>query len=411
MDNPTRQTTRACLESAVTSLEEPPLLRGWRACVLVLLSGLAGFCVFVLTPAAGFWSELSHYVLIGGLAGGLANWCSARVLQHLPGRWHSSSEVAPEPPEVAMEVEDHLPVSGSTAIDPAQQVSAWLVKKENASDLAAMLIDRLPVIKSVMNDVVFREQITLTLGDKVQGITWAPLLRRSWSIVNTSPEFNRLLARTTDGIVDYLFANRKWIENTVERENVWWLPSAADRRITNAILTALEQYFADLNSPASQSRSAFLAAVERMAVDFVSAQETAAQSSAMIERLAADPMIQAELNSVWQQFSDELVLAADRNGPRPGLADQLASLIVSFGHILATHDGLHRLLNELIVRTEQAPRRDEAAGPPPAAVQEEAAANGRHSGHFDSWTVRRSDIAGAFVGALVGCCAFLLSLL
>jgi hypothetical protein len=342
------------LGSAKALLEEFVLPKDMRAAVAVPLS-VAVCCSFAFFhPAADFWGQLARYALVAALAGGVVQWPSLRVFsrRRLAKPSASVSSVPDRGDDGASPPPEQLaPVPRATSrqsTDFAALAAAWLSCEANASRVAALLIDRLPAIVSFIEQQELWDKIAQGLARNLGGADFGPVLRHAVGLAADSPEFDLLFGRMIDGVLDLAFANWKRLQDAVQRENMWWMPRSMDRRITNAILRAFEEFAEGLRSPDSEGRLALRALVEHLADELAATQQRVAEAGVIKSGLAINPLIQGWLNSAWAQARQEMLqMAAQRDGesvPR----SRLTSLLVNAGHVVAEDPALRQVMNQFI---------------------------------------------------------------
>jgi hypothetical protein len=342
------------LDSAKAFLGEFAMPSGGPAAVAVPLSAAVCCSLAFLEPAPGFWGQLARYALVAALAGGVTFWLSLRVSSRRQATQRSSDipsvpdrggDGAPARPEPLAPVPQ---TTSGQSTDFAAHAAAWLSCEANASRVAALLINRLPAVVSLVEERELWEKIARSLASNLGSADLGPTLRRTARQAMESRDFDLFLGSVIDGVLDLAFANWKRLQDAVERENLWWMPRSMDRRITNAILRAFEEFAEGLRSPDSEGRQALIALVEQLADGLAAAQARIAETGVLESRLAANPLVQGWLNSAWAQARQEILEVAEQHDGESALQGRLTSLLVNAGHMLADDAALRQWVNQFI---------------------------------------------------------------
>lgn len=395
-----------------------------RAALALLLAMGALFLLTFLATEPGFWILLTRQSIEAGLAGGLADWFAVTALFRRPLGLPipHTGIVEQEKDHVARSVggfvernflSPTLIAARVQGIDPAKRIAVWLTSDANAQRLAERLVEGLPTIVTAVEDQGLREFVARTLGDELRHIEFAPVLGRTLEVLSRSGETDLLFERMLDGLLDLVFDNAGRIEDAIEKRQAWWAPRSMDRRITNAILTGIEDFVEELRAPDSANRVALRGAVERMVSNLLQSQDQRAQMEALKHRLIADPDIQAWLKSIWGQVRSTILVDPARSGDGSTAGVSVRLFLQSCGRALVSDRRLQHHINEIVT----------------AAVQNTAMLLRGGIGAYIADVVRGWDartiadrmelaiganlqfirINGTLVGALAGCGLFLLS--
>jgi uncharacterized membrane-anchored protein YjiN (DUF445 family) len=402
-------------------------LRNARRVALGLLLGMAaGFLLTFLVAVPGFWTFLARHSIEAGLAGGLADWFAITALFRKPlGLPIPYTGIVEEQKDrIGRTVGDfvernflspELIADRMQAIDPASRIANWLTSGSNAQDLVNHIAGQIPTVIPIMGHHELHTFLARALGDEIGKIDIAPVLGRALRVLSNSEGSNILLDRLLDGLLDIAFDNAERINNAITRHNVWWMPRSMDRRITNAILIALEDFVADLRAENSASRLAMRATIERIAINLIESEEHREQVERLRQRLVADNDVQIWLNSIWCQLRNAIIVDSQETNTESSIWLSFVSILQRWGHTLAADPELTGRVNEFIA----------------SAAQKATMRLHGEVGDYIADVVRRWDartiadrmeltiganlqfirINGTLVGALVGCCLFLASFL
>lgn len=371
---------------------------------------------------ADFWILLARAGSEAALVGGLADWFAVTALFRRPlGLPIPHTAVVIRNKDrigqgIGTFVEQHildpaLIIGRLRDAQAARRLGLWLSRPRNAAIAAERITSALPVLLNGLSDREVREFFREALSHQMGKVDLAPLLGAILRLLRESHRHQELFDLLLVGARDYLLANEEHVYQAVESRSSWWVPSRVDRKVAHAVLRGIADLLMEMGQRDHDVRRKFDEAVEHLTDELDHSPQIAARVSAIREQVLGSPEVQAYLGSIWDKI--KATLAEGHSDPewpfRQGLADMLQSLGVTLAKDSAMQTWLDQRLENL-VRAGLSPFRMEIgrfiAGVVRGWEADTIASRIEGAVGRDLQYIR---INGTVVGALVGCCLFLVS--
>lgn len=401
---------------------EPPKTRYGRSATLLLVGVAAIFVGISQVEEPGFWLLLARAGSEAALVGGLADWFAVTALFRRPlGLPIPHTAVVTRNKDrigqgLGTFVEQHI-------LDPtliiarlqeariAHRAGMWLSQPANAAKAADRITAALPLLLSGMSDRQVRDFLSRALSHQMAQVNLAPLLGTVLRLLRESHRHQDLFDRILAATRDYLLANEEHVYRAVEGRSSWWVPARIDRKVAQAVLRGIADLLAEMGDRDHDVRRKLDQAIEQLIDDLDHSPQLAARVSAIRDQVLGSAEVQAYLGSVWDGIKEAVAQGhSDPAWPfRQGLADMLRSLGTALANDPAIQDWVDQRLENL-VHAALSPFRAEIGRFIADVVRgwEADTITARIEGAVgrDLQYIR---VNGTVVGALVGCCLFLIS--
>ena len=331
---------------------------------LLVLVAVLWLLTFVL-PVPGWPLALARAGAEAALVGGLADWFAVTALfRHPLGLPIPHTAIIPRRKDelgrgLARFIESNflapdLLAAKLRSLGLAKRLAIWLQGPAASAALAARLMALLPWAVDAMRDANVRGFFRTALYQRLRAADAAPLLGRVLAAVTASGQHQQVLDHLVGGVREWLAAQSPAVHEIVDQKSSWWVPRRVDQYIADNLLTGVDEKLAELATPGTPARAELGRRwdewIDRLQHDPAWAEKL----RAALDRLLADPSVQAWLEQAWDDLRHWL---AD---PGEGLQTGLAGALRSLGQALANDAAMQARLDarlESVLVEELAPHR------------------------------------------------------
>src|SRR5574337_76009 len=310
----------------------------------LLLVMVAVFVGTWLAPNPDFVLSLLHAASEAGIVGGLADWFAVTALfRHPLGLPIPHTAILPTSKDrigraLGAFVErsfltEAVLLPRLRAAEPGRRLAEWLSAPANAALIAEPLVAAMPQIVKALENPELRDFLNQAVGDQLRSLKVAPMVGRVLAVLTRSGEADALFERAVDIARAWIEDNRGEIDRLVGERSRWWIPTAIDRRIANAIVEGLAEILERLHERDSDARKKLGEAVAKFIADLIRSRERRRELNEAWRRLVQRPEIRAWLNAAFAELARGLRADAAASAPRSRAVIEKA--IVSIGLTLA----------------------------------------------------------------------------
>ncbi len=242
---------------------------------------------------------------------------------------------------------DDLVTTRLRDLDLARHVADWLADRQNAGFLADRIVVLLPHVAAALDDEELRGFTAKALGVRLRDVDLAALLGNILTVMTASGHHAGVLDRASRLASEFLDRNAEELADSASEgpRRRWWMPSAVNKQVARAGLTALRQMLTELQRPDSAVRAKALAALDGVAHDLAASPAYREKLEAAKHDFLERPEIQTWLRSIWDELRQALLadLGASPSYTRDGIAKALGSV----GSALQEDAGMRARLNKL----------------------------------------------------------------
>lgn len=203
----------------------------------------------------------------------------------------------------------------------AERLGGWLAQPENSRKVARQLVRAAAAGARAVPDDAAREFIDRSLLGRLQAIPAAPVAARALETLTREARHQELLDRILRLVGQALVKNEEFIRRRIGEEAPWWVPDAAERKLHEKIVGALERTLAEIaGSPDHPLRQQFDDAVTEFIERLKSSPQTIERAEQVKTELLASPAIRELGPTIWADAQAALArFAADPDSAPPAL--------------------------------------------------------------------------------------------
>lgn len=297
------------------------------------------------------------------------------------------------------------------SLDAAGRLTAWLSEPATAERIARRVAGFTPALLDALDDEAARGFARTTMTRALGSVQAAPLLARILAVLMARGHHQHLFDRFLDSAAGFLLRNEDLIRERVSNRSWKWLPRWVDRKLADKVVDGSLDTLDELRDPEHPWRTEFAAAVQRLCERLAHDPELRARGEAIKAEILAHPLVQATMDSAWDEARTRL--RADLGGDGSALTPAIERMVATLATRLRDDAHLRAVLNRWLRR----------------AVERMVVPQRAEIGHFIAGVVERWDTAtlvdklelqvgrdlqyirinGTLVGGLVGLAIHLLT--
>jgi len=332
-----------------------------------------------LHPAMGYVAAFSEAAVVGAIADWFAVVALFRHPLHLKFIPHTA--ILPANKErIAKGLSEFIQqnflsasaiVAKIAGIGPAGKLREWLLKRENATRVAALATRFLSYGIGVFDDERVRRFVHAAVASKLEEIDLAAAAGQVLDVLTENKRHHAVLEEVLR-LVDEAMANqetRDYIAKAVAAESPfidavrrmgWQLDEAIARKIVNGVARTIEEVRHDPDHALRRRFDGFIAEyIDKLKRD----DATRLKVRQIRDELIRNPALENYIGGLWQDF--RAWLTADLGDPASRTHDAILGLVNSIGQRLDEDPAIQRWIDEQILRAV------------PALVEEHRAAIGK----------------------------------
>ncbi|MGE5514313.1 MAG: DUF445 domain-containing protein [Bacteroidota bacterium] len=261
------------------------------------------------------------------------------------------------------------------SLDAAGRLARWLAEPATAVRLGKRGAGLAPALLDGLDDDTARAFARATMTRALGSVQAAPLASRVLSVLIAHGHHQALFDRFLDSAAGFLLRNEDTIRDRVTDRSWKWMPRWVDRKLADKVMDGSLDTLAELRDPDHPWRAEFQAASLRLCERLAHDPVLRAKGEAMKADLLRHPLVQATLDSAWDETRARL--RAELSGDGGALAAAIERMVATLAARLAEDDHLRAVLNRWLRR----------------AVERTVVPQRAEIGHFIAGVVERWDTA------------------
>jgi uncharacterized membrane-anchored protein YjiN (DUF445 family) len=227
------------------------------------------------------------------------------------------------------------------------RAAAWLREPDNASRLAAEILDGAVQVADLVNDEDVRRVIQDAARNRVETFELAPTAGRGLEFLIRDGRHQQALDAALRELDDYIDTHRDDLREQLGAASPWWLPGAAEDRIFDRLIEGARTLLAAmLEDEGHHLRQRFESRLVELAHDLQTSSDYRERGEKLKQEVLSQPAVNEWLGSLWQDAKQELrTQAAD---PDSELRSRLTDVIVTIGTRLEEDPALAEKLDDAI---------------------------------------------------------------
>ena len=227
------------------------------------------------------------------------------------------------------------------------RAAAWLRDPDNASRMAAEILDGAVQVADLVNDEDVRRVLQDAVRNRVDTLELAPMAGRGLEFLIRDGRHQQALDTALRELDRYIDEHREDLRAQLGAASPWWLPGAAEDRIFERLIEGARSIVAAmLDDEEHHLRQRFETRVADLAKDLQTSPEYRERGDKLKQEIMSQPAVNEWLGSLWQDTKQGLrTQAAD---PDSDLRRRLAEVICTIGTRLEEDPALAEKLDEAI---------------------------------------------------------------
>lgn len=378
----------------------------------------------LFTDGTGIWGFVQA-AAEAGVVGGIADWFAVTALfRHPLGIPIPHTAIIPRGKDafgrglgefVARNFLDaELLEERLTEMDPADRISRWLVRPQNA-DLVARQAARVMVgVTEALSDSEVQDGIRSAIEDRVRTVELTPLLGTVAELAMEGGHHHTLVDAALLGFSRSIEENQEVFRHQLREESPWWVPEPLDEVVFQKVYDSAQRFIGDVTADQDHPlRTHFDVRAREMIVKLKEAPEIRARGEELKQAFLDHPEFAAWTDELWMDLKAYIADAAAES--ESDLRRRLAAWTISAGERVAADPALRHRVNTWVITVVKQ-----------AVAQSDEEVTSLISSTVERWdaeeTSRRLElllgrdlqfirINGTIVGALVGILIHTVSLL
>lgn len=233
------------------------------------------------------------------------------------------------------------------AVRPAERAARWVSTPENSRRIARQMAGGLARTLEALPDAEVRTAVRQVVNDRVRATRLAPALGRTLAVLLAGERQQDLVNTAVQMAAQAVRDNGDLIRRQVRAEMPWWIPSAANEKIYQRIIAAIERLLRSIGADARHPlRAAFEGAIRDFVQRLQSSPELIAKAEALKEEFLKDPAVTELSDRLWETTRGAVVAYGKSEGAEQ---DALQHGIAAFGTAVLANEALLRDLDDMVV--------------------------------------------------------------
>jgi len=229
----------------------------------------------------------------------------------------------------------------------AERLGSWLANPENARSISRQLVRAAAGAADAVPEEAARAFVDRSIVGRLRGIPAAPVAARAIESLMSDGKHQELLDRILGVVNGVLEKNGEFIRKRIGEESPWWVPDAAEQKLYEKIVGALERTLLaigeDRNHPL---RGQFDVALREFAERLKNAPQTIERAEEIKEDLLKSPAVLDLSGKLWGDVRSTLRrYADDPEGEEP---PELERAIQSFGTAMLADPELRARIDKAV---------------------------------------------------------------
>jgi uncharacterized membrane-anchored protein YjiN (DUF445 family) len=238
-------------------------------------------------------------------------------------------------------------VSRIQAADVSSRVAAWLSDRDNATRLAAEVLDGAVTVSDMVRDDDVNRVLHGVVRDRLDSVPVAPLAGRALEFLIRDGRHQQALSAAIRELDRYLTDHGEDLREQLGTKSPWWLPGAAEDRLferltdgAHTLLTAM------LDDEGHNLRVRFEERLVTLAAELQTSAEYRIRGEQLKAELLAQPQVTEWVGALWQDAKAQLRTQAE--DPDSDLRTRLTDVVVATGDRLRDDPALAARLDDAI---------------------------------------------------------------
>ncbi len=198
------------------------------------------------------------------------------------------------------------------SMDLSRSVAAWLVRSDNARNVAEQVTTGLAGMVRVMNDKDIQKLIESRVEARIRDTSFAPIIGELLTFITSGRRQQELFDGAVALGLRLLDDSDNDIRSTVSAETPWWFPSAIDRAIYEKIVRSVSRMLYEMQVDIYHPlRVRMVSAMNSFMDDLKHSDDIASKEAAIKEDLLQEPAIRDFTSSLWNDIKAELVAQSE----------------------------------------------------------------------------------------------------
>jgi uncharacterized membrane-anchored protein YjiN (DUF445 family) len=231
----------------------------------------------------------------------------------------------------------------------AERLGSWLASPENSRVLARQLVKAAASAAEAVPEETARNFVDRSIVGRLRAIPAAPVAARAIEGLMKGGRHQELLDQILKVVNNVLEKNEDFIRQRIGEESPWWVPDAAEERLHEKVVGAIERTLgAIVADPSHPVRGQFDAALGVFIERLKTAPDTIDRAEEIKEDLLRSPAILNLSAKLWSDVRDALRRYADDADGEP--PPELERAIQSFGTAMLGDEALRLKIDQGIAR-------------------------------------------------------------
>lgn len=229
--------------------------------------------------------------------------------------------------------------------DVAHRVATWLSDRDNASRLAAEVLDGAVQVSDLVRDDDVNRVLHGVVRDRLDSVPVAPLAGRALDFLIRDGRHQQALSTVIRELDRYLADHGAELREQLGTKSPWWLPGAAEDRLFERLMEGAHTLLsAMLEDEGHHLRRRFEERLVELAVELQTSPAYRERGEQLKAELLAQPQVAEWVGSLWQDAKAQLRAQAEQ--PDSDLRGRLTDVVVATGDRLEAEPALAARLDD-----------------------------------------------------------------
>ena len=230
----------------------------------------------------------------------------------------------------------------------AIKATDWLKEDENASKIAALVVDNvIPGILKTIDDEDVKRFISTQFEAKLQEVNFGQWIAIGLESLTKSDKQEQLIGNMLRILSEELARNKEVIRDKVKESTPWYTLGMADKKIAEGVFNGLYEFLNQAKEPDSAIRKRINLYVLEFIEELKSSPEMQQKVNAIVVDFTQKEEVQEYIKAIWQEIKNAVNTDLEK-GNDSKIKNHLVRMIRNFGNTIQQDPSMMTKINDFI---------------------------------------------------------------
>lgn len=230
----------------------------------------------------------------------------------------------------------------------AIKATDWLKEKENASKIAALVVENvIPGILKTVDDDDVKRFIQTQFEVKLQEMNFGQWIAIGLESLTKSEKQAQLISNMLKILSEELQTNKDLIREKVKKSTPWYTLGVADKKIAEGVFNGLYEFIDQAKEPDSVIGEKINLYVVKFIEDLRNSPEMQQKINALVIEFTYKKEVQDYISAIWEELKNAVITDLEK-GNDSKIKESLITMIRNFGKNIQEDDMMIAKINDFI---------------------------------------------------------------